>query len=237
MKKNNVFNGIVLILIAIVMMGSAMGYIPDIPWFKIVCSIGFLAWAIKGLFKRDFFSCLMGASFIAWLFDEQLGIEDLAPFPLLFAAALLGIGLNMIFGKKKIVSTVYVNGKEMTMDEAKAQSKWEDGREVVLKNIFGQTSKYVNSSAFSDAKLQNVFGSANVYFNNAMVAGGVAKVNVDNVFGQINIYFPKTWRANIKQNHVFGKVNVYGEPNRDMDAPYIDVDVDNAFGQTNIYFE
>lgn len=237
MRKNNIFKGVVLILVAVIMMASAMGYLPNIPWFKLFGGVLLAAWAIKALFKRDFFGMLMSSSIIAWMFEKQLGIEELAPFPLLAAAALLGIGLNMIFGKKKNIVTVNINGENMTIDEAKKYSKWEDGREVVLENVFGQTSKYVNSAAFSTADLENVFGSANVYFNNAVIANGKAEVNIENVFGQMNVYFPSTWRANIKQDTAFGHVNVFGEPNRDMDAPFVDIDVDSAFGSTNIYFE
>lgn len=240
MKKNNILPGLVLILLAAILMGSAMGLIPDIPWFRLFCSGFLVCWAVKALIDRDFFGTFMSLSIIAWIFEEELRIEHLAPFPLLIAAACLGIGLNMIFGKKqKIVHIQYKDGKtqaEGTFDGVKSE-EWVDGRHVSLTNSFNSTSKYVNSEAFSSAKLENDFGSANIYFNNANIANGEATVNLVNNFGKMNVYMPGKWRATISQNSAFGHVGVFGEPNRDMDAPHVIIKAESNFGELNIFFD
>lgn len=241
MRKHNITTGLFLILIAAIMMGSALGMIPDLPWFRLICSAVLAVWAVKALFKREFFGAFMSASIIAWIFEKELEIEHLVPFPLVVAAALVGIGLNMIIGKKKrIVSYEYTdrngNWKEGTINDVRKE-EWKEGREVVLKNNFNSTSKYVNAVAFSSAKLENNFGSANVYFNNANVWEKQATIDLENNFGRMNIYLPGKWRANISQNSTFGHVNVHGEPNRDMDAPLVIVKAESNFGELNIYFD
>ena len=179
-------------------------------------------------------------SFIAWVFEEELKIEHLAPFPICVAAALVGIGLNMIFGKKqKVIQINYKDGdtwREGSFEDLRNE-EWQDGRTVVLENNFNSTNKYVNSATFSTATLENNFGSANIYFNNANIAGNEAVVELENNFGQMNIYFPNTWRASISQESAFGRINVFGEPNRDMDAPCVIVKAESNFGLLNIYFE
>lgn len=240
MKKNNITFGLVLIAAAIIMMGNSMGLIPDIPWFRILCSVLLAGWGIKAILERDFFGMFMSVSIIAWLFDDELGIDNLAPFPLLVAAACLGIGLNMIFGKKKKeVNIEYSVGGEGTTfsSEGSNNGTWTDGRHVTLENNFNSTSKYVNSAAFSSAKLENNFGSANVYFNNANVYNGEATIELNNNFGKMNIYLPSKWRASISQESTFGHVSIHGEPNRDMDAPYVIIRAESNFGELNIFFE
>ena len=239
MRKNNIVRGFVLIGVAVIMMLSAMGFMPDIPWFKLLCGFVLGSHTIRALLDRDFFGMFMSASIIAWIFEEELMIESLTPFPLCIAAALVGIGLNMIFGRKqKIISFEYTdkngNRREGSIDDVQ---EWQDGRKVVLANNFNSTSKYVNSAAFSTADLENNFGSANVYFNNATIYGKEAVVELENNFGQMNIYFPNTWRASISQESAFGRINVFGEPNRDMDAPCVIVKAESNFGMLNIYFE
>ena len=241
MKKNNVLAGSILIMVAAIMMGSAMGIIPDIPWFKLICAGALGVWGIKALGEREFFGTFMSLGIIAWLFDRELGIEHLTPFPLLAAAALAGIGLNMIFGKKeKFVQVVYEddNGetKTGTFEDAKKE-EWTDGRHVSLVNTFNSTSKYVNAAAFSTATLENDFGSANIYFNNATVANGEATINLSNNFGKMNVYIPNKWRATISQNSAFGHVRISGEPNRDMDAPHVIIKASANFGEIHIFFE
>lgn len=245
MKKSNVLAGSILILVAAIMMGSAMGIIPDIPWFKLLCAGGLLVWGVKALLDREFFGAFMSMGLIAWLFDRELMIENMTPFPLLAATALAGIGLNMIFGKKeKFVQVVYENdvnaenknGEEEPFEGVRTE-EWTDGRQITLVNSFNSTSKYVNAAAFSSAKLENDFGSANIYFNNANVANGEATIHLSNNFGKMNVYIPSKWRASISQSSAFGHVGIYGEPNRDMDAPHVIIKASANFGDINIFFE
>ena len=233
-KKHNLLPGLTLITIAIVMMGSAMGIIPDIPWFRLMCAIVLGSWTIRALTSRDFFGMLFSASLIAWLFEEEFMIDDLAPFPLVVAAAFLGIGLNMLIGKRKrIVSFEYSDGnghwREGGIEEARKE-EWQDGRTVVLSNVFNSTSKYVNATSFSSANLENTFGSANVY-------NCEGTIELENNFGRMNIYLPGKWRATISQESAFGHVSIHGEPNRDMDAPHVIIKAESNFGHLNIFFE
>ena len=231
MKKHNLLPGLTLILIAAVMMGSAMGFIPDIPWFKLICAVFLGSWTIKALTDRDFFGMFFSASLIAWTFDEALKIEHLTPFPLVVAAAFVGIGLNMIIGKRNKTVSIHTSMEDISHEE------WTEGRTVVLDNSFNSTSKYVNSTAFSSAKLENAFGSANVYFNNATVYENQATIELENAFGEMNIYLPGKWRASISQNSTFGHVSIHGEPNRDMDAPLVIIKAESDFGALNIFFD
>lgn len=241
MRKNNITTGLILILLAAIMMGSAMGLLPDIPWFKLLGGVLFAALAVRGLFKLDFLKCFISASIVAWIFEEELMIEHLAPFPLVVAAILLGVGLNMIIGKKQRFITFSREDKDGTYVEGSIddvrKEEWQDGRTVVLENLFNSTSKYVNSAAFSSAKLENTFGSANVYFDNATVYNGEATIDLENNFGRMNIYLPGTWRASIHQDSAFGHVSIHGEPNRDMDAPHVIIKAESNFGELNIFFE
>lgn len=228
--KRNITGGIIMILLAVVIVGSGMGIIPNIPWFKILCTVFFVAIAIKGLVKREFFSSIMALCCLGWIYDDILGIEAITPFPLFLAGALLAIGLSMIFKK----NTIYVNYKDG--DDNRKEEWKEAGRHVSLENNFNSVSKYVNSEAFSTADLENNFGAANIYFNNAVMANKEATVKLDNNFGQMNVYFPNTWRVNINQESAFGKINVFGESNRDMDAPLVIIKAECNFGELNIYF-
>lgn len=242
MNKKNIFGGIILILLAIIIAGTAMGFIPDIPWFKLACTVVFAAFAIKGLFKREFFGSIMSLCIIAWLYETELGIADITPWPLFLAGAFLGIGLGMIFKKKRKIITFNIQDGEgwrvADMDEVREKcNSWTSGRDVVLENVFSSVSKYVNEEEFRSANIENVFGNATVYFNNANIGGNYATINIENVFGQSNIYLPKTWRVHVNEDAVFGKVNIFGDANYDMDAPEVEVKAESVFGVVNIYME
>lgn len=236
MRKNNIIGGLALIAVAVLLVANGMGVLPGIPWLQALVSICLVAFSLRQIWRRHFFWSMMSLGCVAWIWEDYIGIEAITPFPLLLAAGLLGIGLNMMFGKKHRMVTITKDGKTMGIDDARTEN-WEDGRHVTLENIFNSTSKYVNSDAFSTAEFSNVFGSANVYFNNAIIAGGEAKVDVENVFGTLNLYFPSTWRLQVNKESVFGGVRVYGKPCTDPDAPVIHLNAESVFGNVSIYFE
>lgn len=239
MRKNNIICGLVLIAIAVLLVANGLGFMTEFPWIQGIISIGLVAFSIRQIWRRHFFWSMISLGCVAWIWEKYLNIEEITPFPLLIAVALLGIGLNMMFGgKNKIVRIEGNNGsyRSVTVDEARTEN-WEDGRHVELTNIFNSTSKYVNSEAFDTATFENVFGSANVYFNNAVIANGEANMSVENVFGTLNLYFPSTWRLQVNKEAVFGGVRVYGKACTDPDAPVIQMNVESVFGNVNIYFE
>lgn len=238
MKKNNITGGLILIVLALFLIGSSMGIIPTVPWFQILCTGLLAVLIIRSLWKRRFLGAVMSLCLVAWLWEKELGIEEITPWPLLLAGLLLGIGLNMIFRREKQVHVHYSGHiHERGGVHTERTENYQDGRHVTFENSFSSVSKYVNSDAFSSAEFENNFGSANIYFNNAIVANGEATVDVANNFGETNIYFPKTWRLHLSQESAFGAVKVYGAPNNDMDAPLITMKAEANFGCINIYFE
>lgn len=231
MKKSNITGGLVLILFAAYLILIKVGILPDIQWFRLIVTIFMGYLVIKNVPKLNFFGIIMPLCIIGCMYDEQLGIEAITPWTLLLSGLLLSVGLGMIFKRKKEYRIgVNVNSCERT-------ESWQDGRTIRLENSFNSVSKYVNTDAFSEAYITNSFGSANVYFNNAIMANGNAKVVLENNFGEMNIYFPRTWRLDLDRDVSFGNLKVYGEGNADMDAPCVHVNAECNFGSTNIYFE
>ena len=59
--RKNISGGILLILLSVVILGSGLGIIPDIPWFKLICTAFFAVVVIKNLVRKEFFGCIKGA--------------------------------------------------------------------------------------------------------------------------------------------------------------------------------
>ena len=246
MSKKDIYWGFILILIALYIVVSSVGLLPKLPVVKIVFTILFAAWAIKGLCTLSSFEFFVPVGILGCMYQKALGIESLVPWPWWLAMILLVIGFDMVLKNvkknrkyKKFHDSV--NGGYTQQSYAKYPGKVDnsaDGAYVSVKNMFSETSKYVNSTNFSSADIDNKFGQTNVYFNNAiMPAGANGSINVENSFGETNIYIPGTWRAEIIRNATFGEVNVHGQGNNDMDAHFIVIKADCTFGEINIYFE
>lgn len=235
MKKKSVFWGIALILVAVYLIVSRLGLMPDVPFFTMLFTVIFAGLLIDGLVNRNIYEILLPAALLLCIYDEPLGITRITPWPILAAALLCSIGLNLIFKdfwRKRKNNAVY--GNQYVNDRV---DNSEDGAYVQVRNTFGGISKYVNTNYFSKAEISNTFGQCNVYFNNAVMANGSAEIHVSNSFGELNLFFPRTWRVDIKRSSAFGEVKERNTGNSDMDAPFVNLDAECNFGEINIYYE
>lgn len=230
MKKSKIILGVTFILMAIYLVGNNLELIPDVPVVKILFTLLMTYCFVKGLEHKSFYGTILSLCGIAYIYDDFLGIEEITPWTLLMSGILLSTGLSILFKKKKIVCC-NINAEHSTTENTK------DGQVVRLENSFNSVSKYVNTDYFSEAYVKNTFGSCNMYFNNAIMASGSAKVKLENSFGEINVYLPKTWRMELTKDVTLGAINVHGAGNADMDAPFVQLVAESSFGEINIYFE
>lgn len=210
MKRRKIFWGIFFILAAVIVVISKLGVIPDIGVFTILVT-AFMAWMfVEGVRHVNFYEILFSIAFLCIIYDEPLGIEALTPWTVLAAALLGSIGLSMLFrGRKKNRYSVNVNWDVKNGDSDSEQCS---GEHVHCENNFGSAIRYINSDNFQNAHLENNFGSMTIYFDNAMIQGASACVEIENNFGETILYIPKEWKVENYLEHTFGTINEYGKP-------------------------
>lgn len=208
MNKRNIFWGIFFILAAGYVLLSKLHILPDIGISTIF--LGFSLWLlVDGIRHLQFLNITFALAFLYIIFDKPLGIEALTPWTVLAVALLLGIGLSILFGGKK--------RKNVSM---RAGSSWEDrsageqcsGKDIYCENNFGSSIRYINSDDFCNACIENNFGSTTVYFDNAMIQGDCAYVDIENSFGETVLYIPKEWKIHTDLSHAFGNIDEHGTP-------------------------
>jgi predicted membrane protein len=212
----NIFWGVLLLLGAVAVLASSMGYLEGFNVGHIILTVILAAGVIEGVLNRSIGTILFSVAGIVIVNDELLGLEEITPWPVLCAAILGTIGLNMIFPESKRKHKhvgVFVN-KPTEMNE-ESVILGENGEEVNYETAFGESVKYINSDNLAMANLECNFGSLNVYFNEATLANGVAEVNVECSFGAIELYVPSTWRVDNDAHAVFGAVDETGRCNPD----------------------
>lgn len=240
MRRKSILFGIVLILLAVYLIVSRLGYAPAMPVLKLAFSAVLVYTAIRGFGRLCFTEGFLSLAILGCIHDEWLGIEALTPWTLLLAGLLLGIAFDMIFKGararygKKWGGSFYSGWKTGHVSEIE---DFEDGGMVTVENSFGAKSKYVNSEAFTGAEIVNSFGECNVYFNNALLAGSRARIKAENSFGETNLYIPRTWRVSVREESAFGSVNVHGRGSTEEGAPLVELELESNFGELSVYFE
>ncbi|MGN0352351.1 MAG: LiaF transmembrane domain-containing protein [Roseburia sp.] len=232
-KGKKIFWGVIFILAAVYIVVSRIFVLPEISVWSIILTIVFAAMIIKGIRELNFFEILFGIAFLCWIYDGQLGIENLTPWPVMGAALLGSIGLSMIFKRKKNTWSWSCGDSTETIG-ATSDSNC-DGEHIRCENNFGSSIKYINSENFCNAELENNFGELTVYFDNAVIQSGSAYVNVENDFGTTNLYIPKVWKVVNNLSHSFGTIDEHGRyEGSSSNTLYLRGQTD--FGTINIYY-
>ena len=188
-KGGKVFWGILFLLGAAAFLVSRLGFFEGISFWSILFSIGLAAVLINSLFKGSWGGILFSLAFLVILNDEFLGLEEITPWPVLGAAALGTIGLNLLFPKfrRQKRFKLIAGGEHRTEDTV-------SGDKVYYENTFGSAVKYVVGE-ISQVKLDNSFGSMEVYFSNAVLKEHTASIKIDSAFGKVALYVPGSWKV------------------------------------------
>lgn len=233
----NVFWGIFFIAAAIFVVVGNLGILGNVSGWTIAFSMILIAWFIKSLIKVSFGGMLFSLAFGAILFDEVLGIEAITPWPVLGAALLGTIGLNMIFRKKKSWGKhvkINCNGKEYNCVNV-VDEQTGDEETFNCEVVFGSSVKYVNSVSLRRANIENTFGSLMVYFDNAGLSNGTATVHVENTFGKTTLYVPREWKTIVNVEKAFGNLSEVGRSTGESENTLY-IEGESTFGQLEIQY-
>lgn len=211
--KRNIFWGVVLLLGAVAILVNRLGYLEGMGIGFVLFDIVLAAILIKGIARRSFGTILFSIAFLVIVNDEMLHLEDITPVPVLLAALLGTIGLNLLFpkfGRRHKGHFVHIgDGQSGMVDEA-----GRNGGIISYENIFGESVKYV-SGEILQVNIQNIFGSTQVYFTEALLQNGSAGANVELVFGSVVLYIPSTWSVILNAENCFASVQESGRHNPD----------------------
>lgn len=210
----NIFWGILLLLGAAALVVGQLGYLEGIGIWSILFSVFLIGFVIDGLIRRSFGEILFAIAFLIIVNDMLFGLTAITPWPVLGAALLGTIGLNLLFPrfrKKGRHMNVTINGKDYGGREAVTEERWE-GDSVTYENAFGEAVKYV-AGEISHVSAENSFGTMHIYFTDAYPKGGSASVNIENSFGTTILYVPADWRVVLSTENAFGSTEEKGHCN------------------------
>lgn len=231
MKKNNIIFGILLILTALFIVFDSLGYFnTSIGPIKIIYTAILVIIAVKGIFKISFPMIFFPIALIGIIFAKELNITSLTPWPILFIALLLSIGLSLIFNKTPHKFTVgSLNNVSETIENL-------DESTIKCSVSFGSSIKYINSDDFKSAYIDTSFGSAKVYFDNAIIKDPTATIVIDASFSGIELYVPKNWTIVQQVNNSFSGIDEKNNRGVKEDGPTVYLTGESSFSGITIYY-
>lgn len=200
-RFRKVFWGIMFIVGAMALLVIKLGYLEGIGFWSILFTLALIGIMVDGVLSKGYGKILFSLAFLVIIYDEFLGLEAITPWPVLGAALLGTIGLNILFPHVGWKS--WKSGK--SSDEVIL-----DGDIISFTNSFGEAVKYLSGQEISRVQVKNSFGEMHVYFDGAILKNGRAEVYVDNSFGETVLYIPKGWDVVNEIRASFGDVSEQG---------------------------
>lgn len=250
--RKNVFWGILFLLGACAVIAGQLGFLEGIGFWSILFSLVLAAVLIRGLVRRSWGMILFSIAFLCIVNDRFLGIEKLTPWPILGAALLGTIGLNLLFpGRSRkhmnrhrigMKNSSPVSGdadgsaSEDTEDSSYEIRIGDDGAESIRCEVnFHSCVKYLKSSALQHVRLENSFGSLVLYFTDCALWQRRGAVDVEVSFGTTELYVPASWDVICNVSSSFGGVNEHGRPAL-ASEDVLTITGDVSFGSLEIHY-
>lgn len=213
-KGKKVFWGLLFLLGATALIVGKLGYLQGIGFWTILLSLGLLGLFIDGICNRSFGTILFSLAFLAIVNSSTLGLDAVTPWPVLGAALLGTIGLNLLFPQKWHQEKPGSNGQNENWSSKHhvEESKEENGT-LYISSSFGETVKYLDGAQISRVCLKNSFGAASIYFNNAILQNNSAEVVIESSFGGVELYVPADWKVVMNVRTAFAGADEKGHCN------------------------
>ena len=196
MKTGKIFWGLLVVGCGVMLLLAALGFDVKNDIYRIVGSILLVGIAVTSLVKMHFFLTTIAVALGIYLWQIPLGITDMNLWLTLLAAAVLGIGVSIIFHKKGThVKTCF---KESHKDRINEETLTND--EIVnIDASFDEQTKYVHANNLKKVNISSNFASIKVYFDQCQISGDGLTINISGNFSGIVLTLPRSW---IVENHI-----------------------------------
>lgn len=187
MKNKNYFWGLFFITAAAVILINQLDCFGKINLFSLVTTIVLIPIILRSIFKLEFVGILFPLAFLGIIYDNQLGITELTPWPILAIALFASIGLSLIFKQFKIKHMINHENFDDIINV-------DDDQTIDLAVSFGSCIKYINTEDFQKININASFAGMKVYFDNAKIVNDKAIINLNLSFSGVELYIPKDWK-------------------------------------------
>lgn len=230
MKRGNVFWGVLLIIFAVYILANNLGFVPDVNVVRIAIGLCCIIVFFRSLLDIEFGGMLFSMAILAICFDEQIGITAITPWPVLIAALLGSIGLNMIFG-----SSAHNIRKKRDRKRNTIYGDAVEGDEINIHGLFNGYKKNISSDDFKKAKVNCKFCGMEISFDDTVIQAGTAVIDLDVMFSGVEIYVPSSWKIVNNTDCVIGGFDEHHSSQADNSGPTLVFEGRVKFAGVDIY--
>lgn len=246
--------GLALLLAAVFLVLDQLHLVAlHVGFWSVVWTVVFAVGAIFSLMNKSISGTVFSIAFLLIIYAKPLHIQAIVPWTVLVAAALISVGLNMLF-KRNFKPNVVVNGKKVNVNWSdlknlkyevnsdkngkKSQTTVEsnDGENVVISSKMGDVSRFIHSKNLRSVSVNSSMGDVKVYLDDAKAAGDVVYANINVSLGDVTFYLPGNWKVRSNIDSGFGEISIPDRPKKDSDGPTLILQGKSSMGDLTVKY-
>ena len=211
MRMKSALWGVIFILLGAAIILSRFGFFEGIGMFDLAVTALMIPIFISGIKNLEYFCIFFPIAVVCILYDKELGIQMLTPWPVLGTALCLSIGMYLLF--PKFSNTTQKAGGFISDEKTETQ----EAREIYICKSFSGCSQYINSVQIQTVNVNVAFSDVKLYFDNVSFDED-AQIKMNARFSCLQIFIPKDYMIETAFNNIAAKVKNDGEPRPDAKA-------------------
>lgn len=206
MKRSRLFWGLAIISAGVLLLLGALGIGEQYGLLRIAATIFLVGIAIESLYHLHFLLFFVPVAVAAYLWRNQLGLPNLSLGLLVAAAALLGIGLSVVFRRSSLHGFSHHVSGQHTVDWNQGDETMTADETLSLDVSFGEQIKRVHASRLKRLEVASNFAKTVVIFEDTQLAAEGLRVLINGNFTEIVLVMPRMWTADSSLHAFAGTV-------------------------------
>ena len=200
-KKTNIVWGLFFMFAGVFTIMNAAGAFEGVDLLRTAVTLMMIPVVVVSIIDVNFWGIFYPFAIVGIMYDKELGIEELSPFPLLLTAAFFSLGMSMIVPKRSAAGL------------ASAAAGGSPDTDVYFRTRLGKQVKSLPNGILRSLTIDAFCSDLKVYFNNAQLAGGHGDLLFSCTVSSIELYVPRSWQVIAASDCAVGEIDEKGYVN------------------------
>lgn len=180
MKKRHVWIGLIMLVMAALIVCSRYNLLGNVEVFDVTVTALMIYAMIDGVRRKSFFLLFFPLAIIGILYDTELHLTAITPYPILVIATLLSCGLRLIFPGK---TDVMQNGNTETKQTSR----------IDFSAKCSGASWHPDAQNIREVFVRNMFSGNELCLDKVGIEGPVLELYLYSSFSGTDVYIPQNW--------------------------------------------
>lgn len=183
-KKSNLVWGVFFMLAGVFTVMNAAGAFEGVDLFRTAFTLLMIPVVVVSIMDVNFWGIFFPFALLGIMYDSELGIEDLTPFPILIAAAFFSLGMSMLVPKKAMpgLGTQAAVGGTPNID-------------LYIRARMGRQIKSLPNGLFRSVAVDAFCADIKVYVSGAQLMDGHGDLLLSCTVSNVELYVPRDWQV------------------------------------------